>query len=189
MNVPFRTAVLIFSPRIQQWPPPPHFKPFSTPRRHRPRTESCSRWPKASLCSAGVLYVAPPSTLHAIAGPRRHRSPSAATHEAAAPWRRGPRRLSASGVWRPAFGRQRPSVPDMQLRPRPLVSWPEHNEEEERRREKSKKMEKILVMKFEVELCNGWMFMNVVMNANFNFYMYVWMDGYERDVVMNDNLN
>jgi hypothetical protein len=50
-------------------------------------------------------------------------------------------------------------------------------------------MEKILVMKFEVELCNGWMFMNVVMNANFNFYMYVWMDGYERDVVMNDNLN
>jgi hypothetical protein len=43
-----------------------------------------------------------------------------------------------------------------------------------RRREeekKSKKMEKILVMKFEVELCNGCMFMNVVMNANLNYAM------------------
>jgi hypothetical protein len=41
-------------------------------------------------------------------------------------------------------------------------------------------------MKFEVELCNGWMLMNVVMNLILNYAL---MDGYECDVVMDDNLN
>jgi hypothetical protein len=47
-----------------------------------------------------------------------------------------------------------------------------------RRREEEKKirkMEKILVMKLEVELCKGWMFMNVVMNVNFNYVMDGWL--------------
>jgi hypothetical protein len=96
--------------------------------------------------------------------------------EAVAPWRRDPRCFSASDVWRPAFSRWRTSTLDSQPLPRPPASWPEHSEEEERRREKSKnKWEKILVMKFEVELCNGWMLMNVVMNVNLNYAMDGWL--------------
>jgi hypothetical protein len=48
-----------------------------------------------------------------------------------------------------------------------------------RRREEEKKVQKkwkkILVMKFEVELYNGWMFMNVVMNVNLNYAMDGWL--------------
>ncbi len=32
-------------------------------------------------------------------------------------------------------------------------------------------MKKNLFMKFEIELCNGWMFMNAVMNVNLNYAM------------------
>jgi hypothetical protein len=79
-------------------------------------------------------------------------------------------------MWRLAFGRRCPSTLDSQPPPQPLASLPEHSEEEERRREKVRKnRKKILVMKFEVELCNGWMFMNVVMNVNLNYAMDGWL--------------
>jgi hypothetical protein len=46
------------------------------------------------------------------------------------------------------------------------------------RREEEKKVKngkKILDMKFEIELCNGWVFMNVVMNVNLNYVMDGWL--------------
>jgi hypothetical protein len=137
--------------------------------RHRPCAESCPHqpeprrrhpksrgWPTTGLHSTGVLLVAPASALHIVAGPRHRRHHL----EAAGPWRYGPRCLSASSVWRLAFGTVR-----------------RRREEEKKVRKNAKNLRYEIWIKFEVELCNdvykcsyecqfelchGWMVRNVM---------------------------